>query len=48
MTILDEIVLYKKELLSSHYYHEKLKTLKNNNQYNQPSNKENFEIKLSK
>ena len=46
MTILDEIVLYKKELLSSHYYHEKLKTLKNNNQYNQPSKINHLKRKL--
>ena len=47
MTILDEIVLYKKELLSSHYYHEKLKTLKNNNQYNQPSKKKTLKSSLA-
>ncbi|MFI3133496.1 indole-3-glycerol-phosphate synthase TrpC, partial [Staphylococcus warneri] len=35
MTILDEIVLYKKELLSSHYYHEKLKSLNIDVQCNQ-------------
>ncbi|PTI60032.1 indole-3-glycerol-phosphate synthase TrpC, partial [Staphylococcus warneri] len=39
MTILDEIVLYKKELLSSHYYHEKLKTINKDTQCNQPSQK---------
>lgn len=46
MTILDEIVLYKKELLSSHYYHEKLKTINKDTQCNQPSKKNTLKSSL--
>ena len=36
MTILDEIVSYKKKLLSSHYYQEKLISLKSYNNEHTP------------